>query len=68
MILNDFDKIYSSIQDVTNDINMCIGMEKLTNSNLKKETLERMNHVKHLSNELSTTAHELIEHLTWDIK
>ena len=64
----EYNELYDKIQDVTNDVVVYCGLQQMTtNPNQNKYKHGLLEKMSSLASKLSDVAHELNEHLAWDL-
>ena len=64
--IQGYEELYDKIQSVTNDINNVLGSAMMDNSIKDETSVKLINEMRTLASKLSSTSHELEEHLAWD--
>lgn len=63
--MEEYEKLYDQIQEVTNNALLFCGFQKLMGENSKK-TAELLDKLMEAATEFADVAHELEEHFAWD--
>ena len=64
----EYEQLYDNIQSVTNDISNFVGWKLMNNEVINEQTKMLFDSLADAASKLSNIAHEVEEHLAWDIK
>lgn len=65
-MINEYQPVYDSIQDVSNDIRNFCGFAKMNGKTTDEVTIKLIDRLTLLASEISNVAKELGDHMVWD--